>query len=75
MKCTVCGAENYGLHHSASCKYCNVDIYERADKLQAEIELYRKALQHIYNCENGFDICPDCKYELEQALKARQNDE
>ena len=36
MKCIDCNATGYGLHHSAACKYLNVDIYKRVEQLQAE---------------------------------------
>ena len=36
MECTNCGATGYGLHHSASCKHLNVDIYSMVDKLQKQ---------------------------------------
>ena len=36
MKCIDCGATGYNLHHSASCKYLNVDVYKELKQLQAE---------------------------------------
>lgn len=38
MNCTDCGASGYGLHHSAQCKYLNVDIYKEIEQLQARIK-------------------------------------
>jgi len=38
MQCTECGASGCELHHSASCKYCNVDIYSKCEQLQTELD-------------------------------------
>lgn len=34
MECIECGATGYGLHHSASCKYLNVDVYKKLKQLE-----------------------------------------
>ncbi len=62
MKCTECGASGYGLHHSASCKYLNVDIYKKCEQLQAELATPPKekkievVIKHYRACANDMYI-------------------
>ena len=45
MKCIECGATGCGLHHSAACKYCNVDIYAKVNQLKADIDRMAKEIE------------------------------
>ena len=53
MKCIECNATGYELHHSAACKYLNVDIYKRVEQLQAENEQLEIRLEESRNLGKG----------------------
>ena len=46
MKCTKCGATGYGLHHSASCDYLNIDVYKKCDQFKSDLAAKDKALKY-----------------------------
>ena len=55
MKCTECGASGYGLHHSAACKYLNVDVYKKIKEQEEELKNAKKIIQEIVG------LCPNCR--------------
>jgi len=80
MDCIECGASGYGLHHSASCKYLNVDIYKQCAQLQAqtslkdaEIAKLKELLRYPYEMpmHEAGNYDENCKWkdEVEQVLK------
>lgn len=74
MQCTECGAEGYGLHHSAACKYLNIDIYTKCDQLQAENEGLERKIRNMYQAID--EIQDDySRMRAKDAVEAKQKED